>query len=66
MSDEELPSVTWTGSCTVFGVELICHVLSDGRQIIEAESMHRLLEAMASPQPGDPGDITEFAKWRLA
>ena len=46
---ERLPRPVWSGSFHVFGVEVKCHCLDDGQRIIEADSMARLLEAMASP-----------------
>ena len=68
MSEEQtFPQSTWSGSFRLFGVELKCHTLSDGRRIIEADSMNALLEAMAScdvieHQTDDtPGD---FARWQ--
>ena len=43
---EELPTVTHSGSFTIFGVELKCHRLSNGQAIIEADDMERLFEVM--------------------
>lgn len=59
------PQSIWQGTFTMFGVEVRCHVLDDGRRIIEAESMTELLNAMAScNRVVDPKEIEGFAKWQ--
>ena len=64
MSD--VPHSVWQGSFRVFGVDIKCHVLSDGQRVIEAESMHNLMEAMANgsldPMDTDNSEV-EFANW---
>lgn len=65
MTDDNLPTAIWSGSFTLFGVEINCHTLSDGQRIIEADSVADLLEAMSKPcDPHDAGDIADFAKWK--
>ncbi len=59
-----LPKSIWEGSFKVFGVELKCHVLDDGRRIIEADSVADLLDAMGSVDPIDIGDLDNFVKWQ--
>lgn len=44
MSD--LPVAVWSGSFRLFGVDVKCHRLADGRNIIEQESMEKVLDAM--------------------
>lgn len=61
MSD--LPVAVWSGSFRLFGVDIKCHRLSDGRNIIEEESMHRMLEAMAAGSL-DVGDAEGFSKFQ--
>lgn len=60
----ELHSI-WQGTFQLFGVDIRCHVLSDGQRIIEAESMRELLVAMS--KEGNGGDVTEslgtFMEW---
>lgn len=58
-----LPHAVWSGSFHIFGVEVKCHTLSDGQRIIEADSMHKLLEAMGDG-PVVQHDLEEFAKWQ--
>jgi hypothetical protein len=60
----DLPHAIWSGSFHLFGVEVKCHTLSDGQRIIEADSMHKLLEAMGDGQVVEHDDLTEFAKWQ--
>lgn len=58
-----VPVAVWSGTVRLFGVEVQCHRLDDGRNIIEEDSMRRLLAAMASGAL-DVGDIESFAKLR--
>jgi hypothetical protein len=59
-----LPVAVWSGSFVVFGVELKCHTLADGRKIIETDSFHQLLAAMKSSgiDCGDEG-LQAFGRW---
>ena len=59
------PHSVWQGSFTLFSVDLQCHVLSDGRRIIEEDSMVDLLEAMKAPVEGhsDAVKLAEFCTW---
>lgn len=61
--DEHLPTAVWSGTFRLFGVEVRCHRLSDGRNIIEEDSMLRLLDAMASGTL-EIGDVESFAKFQ--
>ncbi len=54
----------WQGTFQLFGVDVHCHVLSDGRRIIEANSMNALLEAMANGAGADVGDLDAFTRWQ--
>lgn len=58
-----LPQSIWQGSSRVFGVEVKCHLLDTGECIIEAQSVHGLMQAMAA-KVDDPGEIDEFARWQ--
>ena len=60
----EIHSV-WQGSFILFGVELQCHVLSNGQRIIEEDSMVDLLEAMEAPleNNSDGSELTELCDW---
>lgn len=72
MTDEPAPTArstgtprsVWQGSFTIFGVELKCHVLDNGERVIEAEGMHKMLEAMGDNVPVDPEQLAGFARWR--
>lgn len=59
-----IPESVWEGTFRVYGVDVRCHVLSDGRRIIESDSMNALLEAMEAKSTGDPGDLAAFDRWR--
>ena len=65
MTEGTLPSSVGYGEFTLFGVVMKCHVLSDGRRIIEAESMEKLFEAMAEPGCAvlDEDEIARYARW---
>ena len=57
------PVPVWSGSFRVFVVDVKCHTLDGGERIIERDSFHELMEAMAHPTL-DAGDIEAFASWR--
>lgn len=60
----ELPTAVWSGSFRLFGVDVKCHTLSDGRRIIEVESMARLFEAMTTSAANAEGDMEGFSRWQ--
>lgn len=60
--EKKLKSV-YESTFHVFGVDVKCHVLNDGQRVIEAESMNKLLNAMADPDV-EVGDMESFAKWQ--
>ena len=66
MSENGIPAAVWSGTFTVFGVELKCHVLETGERIIEAESLNRFLAAFGDgtidPNRDDP-DEERFYRW---
>lgn len=57
------PVAVWSGAFTVFGVEIHCHTLSDGRRIVEEESMDRFMKAMGIDDSNDPGDLVDYFRW---
>ena len=59
------PHSVWQGSYSLFGVDVKCHVLSNGKRIIEEDSMVDLLEALEVPleDTSDGADLAEFCKW---
>lgn len=62
---EEIPTTTWSGTFTVFGVELKCHVLSNGQRVVEADSMHALMDRMEASGGAQDDRMEEFAKWQM-
>ena len=61
---EDLPEPIWSGTFTMFGYEIRCHVLSNGQRVIEADSAQALLEGMGTPD--FEGDVEAFARWLSA
>ena len=64
---KEIPTAVWSGSFTLFGVVVYCHNLSNGQRIIEADSLLRLLDAMANAPAPIKDAVTEFenfARWQ--
>lgn len=63
MSDpDELPHSVRESTLTIMGVDLVCHHLSDGRRIFEADSVKALFEAMASGAPLSEDNAMQLAK----
>jgi len=55
-----------SASFRLFGVDVLCHVLEDGRRVIAEESVHALFAAMAGDKAADVADDAEvaaFARW---
>jgi len=60
-----IPIAKWSGTFTLFGVVLHCHVLSDGRPIIEADDVEALFAAMGEPgSTVDTAELERFARWQ--
>jgi hypothetical protein len=64
---EELQTV-WSGTFTIFGIVLHCHILSDGRRVIEAHDLEDLFKAMGEEQVVDIQELGKelrlFQAWR--
>ena len=64
----EMPVAVWSGSFTVLGVELRCHVLSDGQRIIEQDSVHRFFDALANTSDfftnTEANSLAAFYRWQ--
>lgn len=66
VSDDDLPHPVWSGSFMLGGVEMKCHVLSNGQRIIEAESIHSFFSAFgdeAAPEVDD-AELEKFVHWQ--
>lgn len=46
---DDIPKATYESVQTIFGVEVRTYVLDDGRRIINADDLHRLMAAMGLP-----------------
>jgi hypothetical protein len=60
---KDLPVAVWSGSFRLFGVDVRCHRLSDGRAFIEEGSMCAILEAMADGSM-EAGDLEAFVRFQ--
>ena len=58
------PVAVWSGSFRLFGVDVKCHTLSDGRRIVEAASLEALIAAMGNPEAPLDTDADAFATWQ--
>jgi len=57
----------WSGTLEVAGVDLQCHVLDDGRQIVETGNMQDLFEAWANGEkPADQHELDQMMAWLKA
>jgi hypothetical protein len=57
------PQAVWEGSFMVLGVEMKCHVLDDGRRIVEAESLEKLFSDAVSFDDQETEELANFAMW---
>lgn len=64
---ENLPKVKYQDTLTIFGVELKCAVLDDGRRVFDTESIEKLFDAMSDPntheESPDSDAMKEFCKF---
>lgn len=61
----ELPVAVWSGTFRVWGIDLKCHVLSNGQRIIEQDSFHAFMDAMADGAPiADDDELLAFFRWQ--
>jgi hypothetical protein len=56
----DIPKAVWEGSFRIYGVEVKCYVLDDGRRIIDANSMWELLNSNNSESVGE---LKELHLW---
>lgn len=70
---QEIPKAISSATFKLFGVDVKCYVLDNGKRIIDESSIAALMEAMAAAPtvasvpvtcPGDSPDIEVFAKWQ--
>lgn len=65
MPEDEMHFPVWSGVVKIGTLDLKCHVLDDGRRIIEAESVHEFMRRMADGTLIlGPDDAREFAEWQ--
>ena len=61
------PHSVWRGSFRLFGVDLKCHVLSDGQRIIEEDSMEDFFRAIDKPLDDQADaavdELVRFVEW---
>ena len=64
MTTSDIPDSVWEGTFRLFGVDVRCHILSDGRRVIESESMRDLFEAMEGEGDVDAmAALDGFVRW---
>ncbi len=57
---DDLPKAIWSGSFDVGEVTVRCHVLDDGRRIIETDSIENLFRQAPAT---NYHDLDDFARW---
>jgi hypothetical protein len=63
---EDLPKVTHTCAFTLWGVNIKCYILSDGKRIIDGQDFERLLKVLDSENAPalDPDQLVAFNQFR--
>lgn len=62
--NNDIPKIIWSGSFSIFGVEVKCHVLDDGQRIIEEDSMVALFDGTADVSSCDEKELEKFSCWQ--
>jgi hypothetical protein len=63
----QIPKAVWSGVISVFGVDLRCSVLDDGRRVIDAEDSAKLFAAMEDDAPlteTEAAALAAFMRWQ--
>lgn len=58
---DDLPTTVWSGEFKLGSVTMKCHVLSDGRRIIEAESVWQFFNGLGD---FEPSELEQFVAWQ--
>lgn len=65
MDFDDLPKAVWQGSFRLFGHDIECVVLDDGRRLVTEKGMEAFLAALESPATDlDEDELKAFAKWQ--
>lgn len=60
MSD--LPKAVWSGTFKVFGVDVRCHVLDDGRRIVDPEDVAKIFDPDRT-DAAEPEELVAMSEW---
>lgn len=63
MPDSKIPKAIASKEFKIFGVTVKCHVLEDGRRIVEEQSVADMLNAMSTPDRPNMDEIESFHRW---
>ena len=58
-----ISTAIWSGTFTMYGVEVRCHTLDDGRRVIEADSVKEIFRALAEGAEAGPGQ-EDLIRWQ--
>lgn len=62
------PTIIRSTTFTLFGVELRCHVLSDGQRVVDANRCEDFLgmvtAALLAGTPNDLAEVRRFERWQ--
>lgn len=59
-AEETSPIAVWAGVFTVYGVDIHCYVLDDGRRVFDAGDIERFF---AESDPTKAGTLEDMARW---
>lgn len=65
MTEDQIPVAVWSGTFRVIGVDLRCHVLADGRRIVNADDVARMFAAAdGEATEAEVAQLEAFLRWR--
>lgn len=62
MTTEEIPKAVWEGMFRVFGINVRCAVLDNGKRVINGDDLLQVLSGNSDTLSHD--DLDEFIKWQ--
>ena len=68
MTEDQIPVAVWSGTFHLFGVDIRCCVLDDGRRLIVGDDIAKLFDAMgsyaAANTKAEAEAMAKFFRWQ--
>lgn len=62
MTTEDMPKAVWEGTFRIFGIDVRCAVLDNGKRVVNGDDFLQVLSGNSDTL--SPDDISEFMEWQ--